>query len=231
MNRRQFIKRGVLFLPAAPMIFVPRLRAQLPPQFGFYAQQPQAAGGGLSYLIEENCEGTGTPSGWTDSGSFNWDYTATVLQGSHSCINSGGSSTFYTFAGQTTVYGYCLIRVVSLPASANTLLGFRDSAGNPLGLARVNATGNIAIFANGSDSTFTTDAISAGTTSHLWFSFVSGGTCTVEFSTDGTRTGSGNKFTSKTGGSGTAARYAIAGNVSLIADRLLADDVQIGNSP
>lgn len=192
---------------------------------------PYRFSSGITYLLEENCEGTGTPAGWTDSGSPNWDSTATVLQGAQSFVNSGGSSTFYTFAGHTTVYGYCLIRVASLPGSTVTMIGFRDGTGAALGLVRMNTAGNVSIFANGSDSTFTTDAMSTGVTYHLWFSFSSSGTCTVEFSTDGTRAGSGDKFTSKTGGSGTAARYAIAGTPSFVADRFLADNVQIGNNP
>lgn len=188
------------------------------------------AGGG-SYLVEEDCEGTGTPSGWTDTGSPNWDYTTTVLQGSQSVLFNGTSS-YVTFTGQTTCYGYFLWRTTSIPGSTNTIGGFRDSSGNPLALARINSSGNLAMYANSSDSSFTTDAVSANTTYHIWYSFTSGGTCTVAFSTDGVRPTSGNKFTSKTGGSGTAARFAIGGGTLVsVADRMLVSTAQIGDNP
>lgn len=182
-------------------------------------------------LVEENCEGTGTPSGWTNSGSPNWDYTTVVLQGTESVLCSSGASSYKTFTGNTTVHAYCKFRIpTSLPGSTSTFLAIRDSGGSALALMRVNATGNLGVFANGSDSaSFTVDAISANTDYHAWLTFTSAGTCSIAFSTDGTKPTSGNAYTSKTGGSGTAARLQI--NAVAIYDRILASTTSIGNSP
>jgi len=45
-----------------------------------------------SYLVEENFEGTGTPSGWIPIGTVDFDYTTTVLQGVQSCYLDGTSA-------------------------------------------------------------------------------------------------------------------------------------------
>lgn len=181
-------------------------------------------------LVEENVEGTGTPSGWIDSGSPNWDYTSVVLQGSQSLQCSSGQSTYKTFTGSTTVHAYSLFRIPSsIPGSTTTYHAIRDSAGTALATFRVNSSGQMIVFANGSESTPTVDALSANTTYHVWCLFTSGGTCSVAFSTDGTKPTSGNAYTFKTGGSGTAARLQL--NPVAIYDRILASTTAIGNSP
>lgn len=190
-----------------------------------------ASAAAASYdLVEENCEGTGTPSGWTDSGSPNWDYTTTILQGAQSVLCSSGQSSYDTFATQSTAYGYCLMRIpTSLPASVNTYCGFRASDGSARALVRVDASGNVTIFANGSDSPACVTTMAANTTYHVWWNFTASGTCSVAFSTDGTKPTSGNNYTFKTGGAGTVERYII-NNVAIF-DRLLASTTAIGNSP
>lgn len=190
-----------------------------------------ASAAAASYdLVEENCEGTGTPSGWTDSGGPNWDYTTAILQGTQSVLCSSGQSSYKTFTGSTTVHAYSLFRIpTALPGSTTTYTAIRDSLGNPLATFRVNSSGQMIVFANGSESTPTVDSLSANTTYHVWYLFTSGGTCSVAFSTDGTKPTSGNAYTSKTGGSGTAARLQI--NSVAIYDRILASTTSIGNSP
>ena len=191
-----------------------------------------ASAAAASYdLVEENCEGVGTPSGWTNSGSPNWDYTATVLQGSESCLQTAGSSSYDTFTAVGTAYGYALIRVGTLPGSTITICGFRATDDSARALVRMNTSGQISIFANGSDSSFTVDSMSTGVTYHLWWNFIASGACDVGFSTDGTKPTSGNKFVTKTGGSGTVGRYSIYGTTNVIFDRMLASTTAIGNSP
>lgn len=190
-----------------------------------------AGGGGVTYdLVDESAEGTGTPSGWTNGGSPNWDYTTTILQGTHSVLCGSGATSYYTFASQSTAYGYCLFRIpTSLPGSVTTYCGFRASDTSARASVRVNASGQVTIFANGSDSTACVATMSANTTYHVWWSYTASGTCTVAFSTDGVRPTSGDNFTSKTGGAGTCERYVI--NPIAIYDRMLASTSQIGNSP
>jgi hypothetical protein len=187
-------------------------------------------GGGVTYLVNENFETliTGYDSGltWTPANSPNPAYTTTVLLGTQSLFCPATATTYASFTGVTTIEAYCLFRISALPGSVQSCLAFRDSSGNAAGIFRINATGNISIFANASDSTFTTDAMSAVTTYHVWIRVVSGGTCSVEFSTDGVRVGSGNKYTSKTGATITPGRIQANGpaGVSAIYDRILVKD-------
>lgn len=199
------------------------------------AGSPPTAVGFTPDLLDEDCEGTGKPAGWTDAGTPNWDYVTAPapLQGAQSLRFGTSQAAHFTFAGTTTVEMYCLFTVASLPGSIVTIFGARDSGGAALCLARLNTTGTISVYSNGSDATFTTDAYTAGTAIHLWLRYVSGGTCTVEWATDGVRVGSGNKFASKTGGSGTAARYStgVVGTASSIFDRMIASTTTIPSNP
>lgn len=181
-------------------------------------------------LVEENCEGTGTPSGWTDSGSPNWDYTTTVAQGSQAVFVGSGAASYKTFTGNTTVHICTRFRIPSsIPGVTTTYQAIRDSGGSALATFRVNSSGQFIVFANGSESTATVSSIVADTWYYVWGTFVSGGTCSVAFSTDGTKPTSGNAFTSKTGGSGTAARLQL--NPVAIYDRILASTSSIGDNP
>jgi hypothetical protein len=52
--------------------------------FTFIGGRPPSGGG--DYLVDEDFEGTGTPTSatWSSSGSFNYDYTTTTLEGTES---------------------------------------------------------------------------------------------------------------------------------------------------
>lgn len=213
------------------LLSVGLLRAQAPLD-SLLLLTPIASGGGGGFtgnLVDENCEGTGTPSGWTDSSSPNWDYTTTVLQGSQSLL-CNSSSTYYTHSAQTTVEYYSLIRFLALPGSVSSVFSSRTSAGGSLAIFRVSNTGAVTVFANGSDSTACVNTMTTGVTYHVWLRYVSGGTCSVEFSTDGVRSGSGDGYTSKTGGTGNAERYQ-QDSIQHIADRLIADTGTIPSNP
>lgn len=192
--------------------------------------------GAPSYLLEENADGTGTPSGWTDASGSNWDYTATILQGTQSWSGSDGGNSWKAFTAQTTVEAYALVRLVAYPTATGSYLSIRDSSGTALAIFRVGTSGAVTVYANGLDSSAAVGTISTGTTYHVWLRFVSSGTCTVAFSTDGTRPTSGDNFISRTGASGTAERVYInaptaASSLNTIYDRILVLNGTIGNSP
>jgi hypothetical protein len=186
--------------------------------------------GGVTYLHEENFEGTGLPTNWTnESGSPNYDYTTTVLQGSQSALFNGTTG-YATFTGQTTAYAYVLFRTTALPGSTISVMGFRDSGGGALATLQINSSGQVGILSGG--SAFTTDAIAPNTTYHMWIKFVSGGTSEIGFSTSGTRPTSGNAFQSiGSSSSGTTVRFRFSGSMVSIVDRVLVDDVTIGDNP
>lgn len=192
---------------------------------------PASATPFVGNLVNENCEGSSTPSGWTDSPAVTWGFTTSPapLQGVKSVQTSAGGSTIFAFAAQSSADGYCLLNLAVLPGGVTTIAGFR-STGSAVCLVRVNATGQVTLFANGSDSTACVTTMSANTTYSVWWHFLSGGTCTVAFSTNGIRPLSGNNFTSKTGAASTVNQYQLTYGSSIF-DRLVADTGTIPDNP
>jgi hypothetical protein len=236
MKRRNFIKQGALWVPT---LLLSRKSAgqfglQSPGFVGQLSKKNTAVA--TSYLLEENCEGAGTPAGWGDAGTPDWDYTTTILQGSHSIDLGTGDSTGATISDGSPLYVYFLFRMrASLPASATQVFGLRTSGDSALCLFRIGtdagSRGKITVFANGSDSTATVTAMSTSTTYHCWMTWAASGTCSAAFSTDGVRPTSGDQFTSKTGGTGAVDKLVLAASFGAIYDRILIDDAQIGDNP
>lgn len=152
MNRRCFLNRG--FALTAGGIFVPRIiRAQSlgDPAFVSGLTQP-AAGASPSYLIEETFEGSGLPSGWTDSstgGTRDFDYTTTVLEGTESFFfnDPGGAGDVLVTAPLPSTYDsiYVSLRVrcvTVLPNNGTIFLRFQDGSGTALADLKGDTVGN-----------------------------------------------------------------------------------------
>lgn len=220
LNRRKFLR-------TASGLFVPALMLRSKADMILSGPVMRTMASGVTYLIEEN----GTGSGWTDTGTITWNYSGVFSPGV--LVSGNATNTQKTFTGQTTVECYCKIQFTALPAgTTQSIFGFRDGS-SPLAVLRVNNTGQVTCFANGSDSSACVTTMSTGTLYHLWVRYVSAGTCTVEFSTDGVRVGSGNSFQSRTGAAGTASivRLSISDSGNYQADRILVLNGSIGNNP
>lgn len=203
---------------------------------GFLIANGSTVSGAPSYLVAEDFEETGTPAGWTVSaGSPNFNYAVTVLEGTESARNGSNSDACHvTFAADTTIEAYARIRVTALPGSAANYLTLETATGSATLLGfRIDVTGNIYAFANGSASSAAGSTISPNTTYHIWMRYVSGDTCSVAFSEDGIRPTSGNSFTSKIGASGSAGRLRITAQSGgpLIFDRVLVSAGSIPSNP
>lgn len=185
-----------------------------------------AAGGGgfTADLFDEDCEGTGLPSGWT--GTANWDYTTTVIEGTKSLL-CNGTDTSYAIS-ETTVETYCLLRFLAIPGGTSSIFSVRGSSIGAI--FRINSSGAVSCYANGSDSTATVSTMTTGVNYHCWLRFVSGGTCSAAFSTDGTRPTSGNNYASKTGLS-TTATIIRHETIQHIADRIIGHTGTIPSNP
>lgn len=237
MKRRTFI-REIVLLSAAPLLWLPRKSKAQPgwsPTELAGLSRESSGGGGTSYLLSQDCEGTSTPSGWTNlSGSPNWDYTSTVLAGSQSLRLAAGAQVYYTVAGQTMLEQYSLLRVESLPGSETTLGGIRDSSATALAVARMMSDGTVTVFAQGASSSPTVAAMAANTTYHIWVSFTSGGSASVAFSTDGTRPTTGDNYQYKAAASATAARVTFGSgttSINIIVDKIRGNNSTIGSNP
>jgi hypothetical protein len=162
---------------------------------------PGAGGGGggggnpcAGYLVCQNFEtaSTGYDNGETwvvDSATIDPVYTTTILRGTQSLHGSGGNAQVHTtFANQSDVWMYCLIRFISFTSANGITFRFQD---NPvtknLLCLQLNNTGTVSVFSDGSSSSNSACTLSTGTTYSMWMHFVAGGTSTLYMSTTTTR--------------------------------------------
>src|SRR4051812_883035 len=131
-----------------------------------------AAMGGLqqrTWIINEDCEGTGTPSGWTTvSGSPNWDYTAVPLESAQSLYLSTTAAAVRVrvdFTDQTEAWVYYLIRFTNGAGGVTVNIGGLSANGS------ASITQNLSLANNGRlifGSITPTAALSVDTTYHVW---------------------------------------------------------------
>jgi hypothetical protein len=225
MVRRQFLKTAAgLFVPtlAFGQVYLPHRRK---------AFQVSAT---PSYILEENFDGSGKPTGWgTAGGTVDYDYATTALQGNQALrLTNTSSLATSAFTSSVEVDVYFQVYVLALPTVRRSILSIQSTN---LAICRLATDGKIDVFANGGDSTATTNAMALNTKYHVWLSFVSSGTCSVAFSSDGIRPTSGtSNFSSRTGasGSGTTINITTDSSADILYDRLLVlTSGKIGNNP
>lgn len=216
-------------------------------------------GGGPTYLVSEDFEGTGYDGGLTDSaGNPDEDYATSPapLAGGQSIFIDGTAATQTAitadFGEQTTLNVYFLMHVTTMPAGTGReilrfLLNGSQSAASEL---TINSAGQLTITL-GTTAVSTTTTVSADTTYHVWVELQAE---SVDTALDGVGrvmfapvSGDGIKPTSDGGGKGWAQRTTMNGElpidqiwvtsqfsttgVAWIGDKLRVDDVEIGSNP
>jgi len=164
VNRRKFIKSGLIFVPTA--MAQPLAVAQM--RFWEAAAKKKATvASGPTFLVNENFEGTGTPSGWFIGGSGNPDSTSPAVSGAQSLKLSAATSDYGQLASEASgdeLYFKCKVQFSTLPSSTVLLLQFIDSGFSQIGGLYIDSTGHLSIDL----ATFTTSGMSADTTYYLW---------------------------------------------------------------
>lgn len=210
------------------------------------------AGGGATYLINQNFEGTGYDNSetWTESGTgtLDEDYTGVVLQGSQSFRYNPtaqiGRTISPTFAAQTDVWYYFMVQFVSLPTSGAQEL-FRIQAGSTsVARATISSAGAVNIRSGSSGGTSTVSTMAAGTTYHVWIHYTAGAGAnsvgTLGFSTTGTKPTSGNNFATQTNGNATSSADNVlvggpsggsSATMDMVVDKVRVSASTIGDNP
>jgi hypothetical protein len=193
----------------------------------------------VATVLSESFEGTGLPSGWSETGAGTHDYdeASVVGHGSQSLriVSSVQQDrvTSSTVTAVSTMYFHFMWRWASLGTSTNIFL-LLSSGSNRL-FVETTATGQIR-FKHGSAHPVVTitDSVPVDTWVHIWGRYVQGsgadGVSDVGWSTDTTRPTSGTKFNSSADGQATTTVNALA--VGAIAnethtmyfDQLILDD-------
>lgn len=154
------------------------------------------SGGGGDYLVQEDFEGTGTPSGWgkwTDRPLPNFDYTSTVLEGTESMYLAGtgyhldSAVSTPTQSAGTDRYVAFMLRVPSLPTTDVLMLQLYNSTTLLGGIGLRTNGGLYAQIGGGSVVYGTSGAISANTTYYVKVRWQAGepATLTAWISSDG----------------------------------------------
>lgn len=162
---------------------------------------------GSSLLIDENFEGTGTPSGWASSvGTPNYDNTSAPLADAQDLkmADSADNNAYKVFTDSSEVWLQCEFKCSSLPTGSaqNTILIYNSAFSAAAALKLT--TGGTLTAADTLDRVTTVDVLSAGTKYWMFFRVKKGTGANAEyeiaFSTTSTRPGSGNKWAQFTSG-------------------------------
>lgn len=147
---------------------------------------------GVSYLINQNFEGTGydNSESWTTQNStIDPDYTATVLAGSQSLALSGsGGPNVYntnTFTASSSVYVRFMFRISSYPGSNSTIFRLENGT-NAQTWVQLGTTGGLRLYHNGV-SVDSLSNISVNTTYYIWVRYTNSGVGEIGVSTTSTQ--------------------------------------------
>jgi hypothetical protein len=165
---------------------------------------------GSTELLRQDCEGAGTPAGWTDAGTgtIDWDEATVVGEASQSLrlvTTSNQARSFASFTAKSTVYLHFMWRWNALGGTLD-FFRLRSSGGNRLQV-RTDANGTLSVVHGVSNSAIADD-VPQNTWVHVWARYIQGtgtnGYADLEWSTSSTRVGSGTKFTSLSNGTSTS---------------------------
>ena len=206
---------------------------------------PAAAGGAPSFIFDENCEGTGTPSGWTDTGAPDWDSTTVILAGSESVEMIGAATpprVHYDFTPAVDTI-YVRFRMHRTAGTGYRVLSLRNQTGDTepafVNIA-ASPSGGFTI-QHGTSAATTVNGSSIGTDYNIWVRYTKSsgandGVMTLGFSTTSTEPTSGDDFVSVTTGTQTSQINRVqfrngssSGSNTIFHDDMTGDDVSIGD--
>jgi len=206
---------------------------------------PVGGGGAAADLISEDCEGAGTPSGWTsDAGSPNWDDTSSPspLVGAQSLSLGTANTTAIkaSLGSKTEVWGYFQLRWVGSVPNGTLFFELRNSGDSPA--FQMDTVGTTPRINDGATAT-TVTAFAADTTYHCWIHYkqvagVNNDIIDFKFSTTATEPADGsNGHAQVTGGVNdfTIDKFVPEsqfGTVRIVFDKLRLSDIgDIGSNP
>ncbi len=173
------------------------------------ADVDDTGGGGHSYLINEDFEGAGAPSGWYGAGGADFDSTVSPLAGAQSMRLNAGEFTLTPTTNEAEVWVKFRFRMSALPSVAVAILSLDDSGFNQEASLGVNTDGTLIVGPVNASSPITVDALSANVSYDIEFHYIKGTGVNAVLSVGFVAAGGsiptvGNKFTSATDGIGNA---------------------------
>ena len=189
-----------------------------------------------TYLIEENFEGTGTPTSWSSTGTVDYDSTPPASSPNGGEVMEITNNSNYAEFSTTGANLYFQFRLDTLPYAANDWVGLLDASGSILAGIVIQTDGGVRLQMDNTYSTMS-DTISVNQWYHARLVYVSGGPSTLEINTTGTFSGDGTDYVEHTDSDATAAvatariRGPRGGVRTGYYDRVISSSNTIGNNP
>jgi hypothetical protein len=203
-----------------------------------------SSGASPSYILSEDCEGAGAPSGWTDatfdetSGSIDWDYATSPspLVGSQSVYMTSNEMRYcYKVFGATNpCYIYFICNLEDINTAGHSIIHIDDASLNGLLIFRVDtATGYARVTDYGDESNHeSTTTLTEGTTYHNWLEITASGTVNWFISANATKPGSpAITFTQSNAASAGMIALSVEYSGDNHFDKIRVDDSVIGSNP
>lgn len=164
---------------------------------------------GVGYIMQQDFESAGVPSGWASGGTVTFHNTTSPLEGTGDLKEVGSVTTqaHYTFSSDLTeLWQVCILKFVSLPSSGfSNVIQFYDASFNNAMLMEVFNTGKVRGVNGVGFVGDTVDPVVAGTLYYVKIHYKQGSGAdsltSIELSTSGTFINSGNLYISTTTGS------------------------------
>jgi hypothetical protein len=195
-----------------------------------------------SYLLEENFEGTGTPTGFSvTSGTIDFDATppsSSPNGGECIKITQRNNVVEYSISTSSALYLYFQFYVDSTGFAATEIVKFETGVNSRAAALSLNAdaTDNLELRSGYNSEDAPANDYSADTWYHCWIYYnPATGEQNLEFNTTGTRSGSGDGYVSRTISttSNSINKLRIEGrrNANTYIDRVLISESVIGDNP
>lgn len=152
-------------------------------------------------------------AGWTTSGTINADSNTLTMEGAQNlATNSTNANATLAFTAFSEVWASCWFNFTADYTSSASFVELRNSSGTAILQVNLNNTNTVTLTAGGGTTAASSVTLTNSTTYRVWMHWVSGGTCEVWISTDGTARpasvdGSGVVYLSRTGASDTAGQF------------------------
>ncbi len=194
-------------------------------------------GGGPSYLVSEDFEGTGTPAGWTASGSPDFDYTTVHLSGAQSLyLGTNDQGAYTTFTSGSSTYVRIMYQFAANPTPSSAFFLELRNGTTPLASVRIQNNGRLLVTSGGQeDYGSASTQLSTATPYYIWLEYTKGtgsdSICRVYFSATSTKPETTELEITNGNGTMDANRVQLITNNNLqgVYDDVLVDDMIIGS--
>jgi hypothetical protein len=199
----------------------------------------ETAAAAPTYLVSEDCEGTGVPSGWANNGTPNWDFNNPALAGSQSLfLDAASKFPTKTFTATPDIWIYLQFQITNTTGWNRDIVVCGDSSSAELVKVRPTANREFNLIVGAASTLSAVNVWNEDTTYHAWLHYIKGTGSDAKaylYWATNTAVRPSSPLLSKENGTPTADAATVwfrgmDGSASII-DTIRVDDVEIGSNP